>query len=97
MLSQARNLSLVLCLSGCASPQSLGWDKGASQPRALFHSVTLPNCIFFCTVTLSVNESEKSSGNLTSGDLKTEISPQLSVGLPNAPKVEVPKNEPTSP
>lgn len=82
---------ISLLATGCAisggPPPGPGWDKGAQQPRALFHSVTLPQCVFFCTVTVSVSESERSGGNLYGGDARTEVtsSPSLSFGVPGAP------------
>lgn len=76
------SIFLLLLATGCAfsgdKSSDSGWSKGASQPRALLWGVDLRNCVFWCSVTMSVNESERSGGALNAGD----ITDSFAVGLP---------------
>ncbi len=61
-------LTVMLALTGCA--QSPGWNKGASQPRALLHSIEMPFCIWWCTITASITSTESgNAGQVRAGDV----------------------------
>ena len=60
-------LASMLVLSGCVQS---GWSKGASQPRALLHSIDMPYCFFVCMITASITSTESGNqGNVTGGDV----------------------------
>jgi hypothetical protein len=62
-------LASVLFLGGCA--QSVGWNKGTAQPRALLHSIEMPFCIFVCQISASITSTEPgNAGTVSGGDLQ---------------------------
>jgi hypothetical protein len=62
--------ALMLALTGCA--QQAGWNKGATQPRALLHSIDMPFCIFLCQISASITSTESgNAGSVTGGDLQS--------------------------
>jgi hypothetical protein len=64
-----RAILLVLLLSGCAQQ---GWSKGATQPRALLHSIDMPFCIFVCQISASITSTESgNAGTVSGGDLQS--------------------------
>jgi hypothetical protein len=74
-------LCVALAVGGCVTPMNdpevILADNAATSaphPRALLVARVQPSCVWWCTVTLSVNNSEGVKASGTAGDLTAEQS-----------------------